>query len=148
MESRWPTPAEAIRRADEKVGVVINNAKEFVWERGNKPESSKIKVENIPEIVKSGTMDVDTLEQQLGKDAVDLTGCTLEQVLYFVGQGKPVIAATPTGVVIITGYDDYGNTILLNPGETETYFYGPNDSKEMFEQAGNRFVSYLETEIS
>ena len=147
MESRWPTPAEAIRRADEKVGVVINNAKEFVWERGNKPESSKIKVENIPEIVKSGTMDVDTLEQQLGKDAVDLTGCTLEQVLYFVGQGKPVIAATPTGVVIITGYDDYGNTILLNPGETETYFYGPNDSKEMFEQAGNRFVSYLETEI-
>lgn len=147
MESMWPTAAEAIRRADEKVGVVINHAKEFVWERGNRAESAKIKVENIPEVVKSGTMDIETLEASLGKDAVSLTGCTLEEVLYFVGQGQPVLAAVPDGVVIITGYDDFGNTILLRPGETETYFYGPQDSKELFEQAGNRFVSYLKTDL-
>ncbi len=147
MESMWPTAAEAIRRADEKVGVVIDHAKEFVWERGNRAETAKIKVENIPEVVKSGTMDIETLEASLGKDAVSLTGCTLEQVLYFVGQGQPVLAATPDGVVIITGYDDFGNTILLKPGETETYFYGPQDSKALFEQAGNRFVSYLKTDL-
>lgn len=152
MESRWPTAAEAIRRADEKVGVVINNEKEFVWERGNKAVTSKIKVENIPDIVKSGTMDVNVLEEALGKDVVSLTGCSLEQVLYFVGQGHPVLAQasdeTLPAVVIITGYDDYGNLILLNPGETETYFYGPNDSQAAFEAAGNRFVSYLNTNIS
>ncbi len=147
MESMWPTASEAIRRADEKVGVVINHAKEFVWERGNRAETAKIKVENIPEVVKSGTMDIETLEASLGKDAVNLTGCTLEQVLYFVGQGQPVLAATPDGVVIVTGYDDFGNTILLRPGETETYFYGPQDSKALFEQAGNRFVSYLKTDL-
>ena len=73
----------------------------------------------------------------------------LDQVLYFVGQGQPVLAATPdgAGVVIITGYDDFGNTILLRPGETEPYFYGPQDSKALFEQAGNRFVSYLKTDL-
>ena len=147
MESRWPTAVEAIRRADEKVGVVINNAKEFVWERGNRAESSKIPLEDIPDAVKSGIMDVDSLEAAIGKDVVSLTGCTLEQVLYFVGQGRPVLAATATGVVIITGYDDYGNLILLSPGETETYFYGPNDSLALFEEAGNHFVSYLETEV-
>lgn len=147
MESMWPTASEAIQRADEKVGVVINNAKEFVWERGNRAVSSKIKVENIPEIVRSGEMDIDVLEASLGKDAVSLVGCTLDQVLYFVGQGRPVLADTPDGVVIITGYDDYGNTILLRPGETETYFYGPQDSKALFEEAGNRFVSYLKTDI-
>ncbi len=147
MESMWPTASEAIRRADEKVGVVINHAKEFVWERGNRAETSKIKVESLPEVVASGTMDIETLEASLGKDAVNLTGCTLEQVLYFVGQGQPVLAATPDGVVIIMGYDDFGNTILLRPGETETYFYGPQDSKALFEQAGNRFVSYLKTDL-
>jgi hypothetical protein len=152
MESRWPTAAEAIRRADEKVGVVINNEKEFVWERGNRAETAKIRVENIPEAVKSGTMDVDALEAALGKDVVSLTGCSLEQVLYFVGQGHPVLAQmlddTHDGVVIITGYDDYGNLILLNPGDTETYYYGPNDSEAAFEAAGNKFVSYLDTELS
>ena len=149
MESMWPTASEAIRRADEKVGVVIDHAKEFVWERGNRAETAKIKLENIPDVIKSGTMDIETLEASLGKDAVNLTGCTLEEVLYFVGQGQPVLAATPdgAGVVIITGYDDFGNTILLRPGETETYFYGPEDSKALFEQAGNRFVSYLKTDL-
>lgn len=147
MESCWTTAAEAIRRADEMVGVVINNAKEFVWERGNRAETSKIKLEKIPEAVKSGLMDVAALEEAIGKDVIELTGCSMEQALYFVGCGRPVLAATPDGVVIITGYDDYGNTILLNPGETETYFCGPLDSAAMFEAAGNHFVSYLETEI-
>lgn len=147
MESSWPTAAEAIRRADEMVGVVINEAKEFVWERGNKATTALIKVENIPDVVRSGTMDVEVLEAALGKEVVGLTGCTMEQILYFVGQRRPVLAATPNGVVIITGYDDYGNLILLNPGETETYYSGPLDSAAMFEEAGNHFMSYLDTDL-
>lgn len=146
MESCWPTAAEAIRRADEKVGVVINEEKEFVWERGNRPETAKINIENLPDAVLSGTMNVESLELAIRKDVVDLTNCTLEQVLYFVGQGKAVLAATAEGTVIITGYDDYGNLILLKPGETETYFSGPLDSEAMFEAAGNQFISYLNTE--
>jgi hypothetical protein len=148
MQSRWPTAAEAIREADAQVGVVINDEKEFVWERGNKKDSCSIRLENIPDIVKSGTMDVEALEASLGRDVVSLTGCSLEQVLYFVSQGHPVIAATSDGTVIITGYDDYGNLILLDPGAEETYFYGPNDSVELFEEAGNHFISYLNTTIS
>jgi hypothetical protein len=148
MQSRWPTAAEAIREADAQVGVVINDEKEFVWERGNKKDSCSIRLENIPDIVKSGTMDVEALEASLGRDVVSLTGCSLEQVLYFVSQGHPVIAATSDGTVIITGYDDYGNLILLDPGAEETYFYGPNDSVELFEEVGNHFISYLNTTIS
>ncbi len=147
LESCWPTPAEAIQRADEKVGVVINAEKEYVWERGNKADECTISLDKIPDIVKTGTMDIEELEESLGKVAVDLTGCTLDQVLYFVSEGKAVIADTGNGTVIITGYDDYGNLILLDPGGTETYFYGPNDSLQMFEAAGNKFVSYLNTDL-
>ncbi len=147
LESRWPTATEAIWRADEKVGVVINDEKEYVWERGNKEDEAEIKIDKIPDIVKTGTMNIDMLEEGLGKVVVDLTGCTLDQVLYFVSEGKPVIGDTAEGSVIITGYDDFGNLILLNPGEDETYFYGPNDSLEMFEARGNRFISYLNTDL-
>lgn len=147
LESIWTTAAEAIRRADEKVGVVINDEKEFVWERGNRAETAKISVDKIPQAIQNGVMDLDTLESQLGKVVIDLTGCTLEQVLYFVGNRHPVLAWTGTETVIITGYDDYGNLILLKPGETETYFYGPEDSKTMFEAAGNQFMTYLDTDL-
>ena len=147
LESVWTTAAEAIRRADEKVGVVINDEKEFVWERGNRAETAKISVDKIPQAIQNGVMNLDTLESQLGKVVIDLTGCTLEQVLYFVGNRHPVLAWTGTETVIITGYDDYGNLILLKPGETETYFYGPEDSKTMFEAAGNQFMTYLNTDL-
>ena len=147
LESVWTTAAEAIRRADEKVGVVINDEKEFVWERGNRAETAKISVDKIPQAIQNGVTNLDTLESQLGKVVIDLTGCTLEQVLYFVGNRHPVLAWTGTEAVIITGYDDYGNLILLKPGETETYFYGPEDSKTMFEAAGNQFMTYLNTDL-
>ena len=147
LESVWTTAVEAIRRADEKVGVVINDEKEVVWERGNRAETAKISVDKIPQAIQNGVMDLDTLESQLGKVVIDLTGCTLEQVLYFVGNRHPVLAWTGTETVIITGYDDYGNLILLKPGETETYFYGPEDSKTLFEAAGNQFMTYLNTDL-
>ncbi|MCD8023065.1 MAG: hypothetical protein LUF30_08875 [Lachnospiraceae bacterium] len=147
LDSCWTTAAEAILRADETVGVVINDEKEYVWERGNTEDEASISLNKIPDIVKTGTMDIDELEAAMQKVVVDLTGCTLEQVLYFVSEGKAVIAATETGSVIITGYDDYGNLILLNPGEEETYYYGPNDSLALFEAAGNIFISYLNTDL-
>ena len=82
-----------------------------------------------------------------GDQALDLTGCTLDAVLYYVSEGTPVVAKTPvteefpSGVVVIVGYDEY-NTILLNPGETETFYYASDDSTDIFEEAGNVFLTY------
>ena len=41
------------------------------------------------------------------------------------------------------GYDEY-NTYLYDPQKGETYPYGMNDSTELFEKAGNIFISYVE----
>ena len=143
LENVYVTAAEAIVRADEEVGVVINDQKEFVWERGNRSTSYQMDVEDVPEAFRTGTMDIQTLEDAMGTDILDLTGCTLDMVLYFVGQGRAVLANTPEGVVTIVGYDEY-NTILLDPGSDETYYYGLNDSTALFEEGGNQFLSYVE----
>ena len=75
-----------------------------------------------------------------GNLPLDLTGCSLEQILNFVGNGRPVAAVTADGPVTIVGYDEF-NTHLLAPGGTEWYYYGINDSTEMFAKEGNQFFA-------
>ncbi|MBQ8006716.1 MAG: hypothetical protein IJ245_03695 [Lachnospiraceae bacterium] len=83
------------------------------------------------------------LADNLEADVLDLSGVSLSDVLYYVSRGYPVMAMTGLGTaVIITGYDSK-NTILYDPGEERVYKLGMNDSKELFEKAGNRFVTYI-----
>lgn len=137
---------EAITEADKDVGVVVDSRQNYVWVRGDKSGKVELKLEKLPPVVTSGTMDIGELEAGIGKTVVDLSGCTLDQVLYFVSHGKPVIALTPAGPVTIVGYDEY-NVFLVDPNGTEWYYGGMNDSTALFESAGNVFISYLDTEI-
>ena len=83
------------------------------------------------------------LADNLEAVVLDLSGVSLSDVLYYVSRGYPVMAMTGQGTaVIITGYDSK-NTILYDPGEERVYKLGMNDSKELFEKAGNRFVTYI-----
>jgi hypothetical protein len=135
-------PNEAIVKADEMFGVVVDHNLDYVWVRGDKDVKCLIDVENVPAAVRSGTTDIAQLEAGLGTDVIDVSGCSLDEVLYFVSHGRPVIAQTEEGVKIIVGYDDY-NTLLLNPGEDEWYYYGINDSTNLFLRSGNEFYSYM-----
>ena len=94
----------------------------------------------------SASLDVAALQEALGDEGtiVDLSGCTLDSVLYEVSAQRPVIAKTGDNTsVVIIGYDEY-NTYLYDPQKGETYPYGMNDSTELFEKAGNIFISYVE----
>ena len=76
---------------------------------------------------------------------IDLTGCSLDSVLYEVSAQRPVIAKTGEGSsVVIVGYDAY-NTYLFDPDTQETKPYGMNDSTALFQAAGNVFFSYMES---
>ena len=90
----------------------------------------------------AGTTDPDQLQEGIEQRVLDVSGCTLDQVLYFVSHGSPVIAQTLQGPVIIVGYDEF-NVFLLDPGTTEWYYGGLNDSTAMFEEAGNVFLTYM-----
>ena len=46
--------------------------------------------------------------------------------------------------VVIVGYDEY-NTWLYDPVKQETYPYGMNDSTDLFQKAGNIFITYIES---
>ena len=75
---------------------------------------------------------------------IDLTGCSLDNVLYEVSAQRPVVAKTgENSSVVIVGYDEY-NTYLYDPSTGQTSPYGMNDSTALFESAGNVFLTYIE----
>lgn len=55
-----------------------------------------------------------TLEQINGADVLDLTGCSLEDVLYFTAKDTPVLALRSDGAMLITGYGP-SNIAVLDP---------------------------------
>ena len=146
FDSTYSDPAKAVIRADKQGGVVLNRAQQYVWERGNKKTQIQLDTVDIPDIVLQGTLDVSALKKNLKKvgTVLDLSGCSLDSVLYEVSAQRPVIAKTGDNTsVVIVGYDEY-NTYLYDPAKGETYPYGMNDSTDLFEKAGNIFLTYIE----
>lgn len=147
LDGTYQDPAQAVLRADERTGVVLNRAQQYVWERGNKKTKLQLNIQDVPEAMRTGSWDKQALQEAMGEQGtiIDLSGCTLDQVLYEISAQRAVIAKTGNDTsVVIVGYDEY-NTYLYNPSTGETYPYGMNDSTALFEKAGNVFISYIET---
>lgn len=146
LQGIYPHPADAVAEADAQVGVVLNRRQQYIWERGNNQSENELENTDIPAIFLSGTMDEQVLKEGLGEngDVMNLTGCTLEQILYQLSEDRAVIARNPDGTTaVIVGYDRY-NTLLYNFETGEHYYYGMNDSTNLFAQGGNVFLSYVE----
>ncbi|SCY48946.1 hypothetical protein [Butyrivibrio sp. INlla14] len=77
---------------------------------------------------------------------LDLDGCPMSAMLYYVNQDIPVMAMMNDGsAVLIIGFNDL-NTVLMNPETGTVYKYGMNDSEKLFEENGNHFITYITEE--
>lgn len=138
---------KALELAYDKMGVVTNQNQEILWNRVNRPPSKNMKdplktgaafIRNLPGFTEDGAMD--------GGFMIDARGCTLNQVLYFIGQGCPVAVYTGQGgYVLLSGYDQY-NVTLYNPQTKESQKMGLNDASNYFSNLGNDFVCGVFTE--
>lgn len=146
LDGVYSKPAEAIIYADSQVGVVLNAKQQYVWERGNTETEKDLNNQDIPSVFLSGTLDEQALQDGVGDAAevMNLTGCTLEEVLYRISEDCAVVARKPDGTAaVIVGYDRY-NTLLYNFETGEHYYYAMDDSTALFEAGGNIFISYVE----
>ena len=74
---------------------------------------------------------------------LELSGCSLNAVLYYVNRDIPVLAILNDGnAVLIVGFNEL-NTVLMDPQTGEVYKKGINDSTEWFEENGNGFIAYI-----
>ena len=135
----------AIVKADELLGVVVNQNHQYIWERGNRATESTIPLSSIDQIILSGTMDEAALAQQLpDKMVLNLAGCNMDEILYFISEGNPVLADTTDGIRILNGYDQWGNISFYEPGAEDTYLLSDEDSLALFEKSGNIFIGFLD----
>lgn len=74
---------------------------------------------------------------------LNLSGCTMDAMLYYVNQDIPVLAMKDDGTaVLIIGFNQQ-NIVLMDPQNGKIYKKGMNDSREMFKENGNCFMTYI-----
>ncbi len=165
--------SEAVSQANERMGVVVDGRQNYIWKRGGrktrmeitdlenlqeKPEMSSMQAaiemllirENnyvdTTQALEQGNTPYEILSEHLDGRVLNLSGCSVSMVLYYVSQGYPVLALESASTAeLITGYDPQ-NIILTDPLTGESYRKGMNDSTELFEELGNPFVVCLPAE--
>ena len=163
--------AGAITKANEKMGVVVGEDQEYIWKRSRdaiKPALSDIAVGaedassgsiaqcinamlekeginiSVSALIAGGETPKNILSNTM-KDAsiLDLTGCSVEEVLYYVSCGNPVFAMTGSNeAVLVVGYDA-NNVIIFDPSSGNNFKQSITEAEEVFKGAGNVFFTYL-----
>ena len=160
-----PNAGQAILAADGSVGTVLDRTGRIIWERGVKqPRSTGAEIEKL----RSGSgmtslqasmkilagfagTDVDTSVFDIESDTVgewlgarvdgllDMSGATLNEVLYSVYKKQPVLAIRKNGTAcIIVAYDTISVTVYEPAKGAETK-YSMQEITADFEAAGNLF---------
>ncbi len=171
VEGIFTDEGDAVNMAYEYSGIVVDEQGSYVWARGNRSLKNQIMaitgaaiteeknslavcldvmlqyegiMRNTEYMLNRGDTIREILEENL-EDArvLELTGCSLDAVLYYVNKDIPVLASLNDGnAVLIVGFNEL-NTVLMDPLTGGTpYKMGMNDSTQMFEENGNRFITY------
>ena len=163
--------SDAIILAEELAGRVYNAEGECIWEKSNRVAVNQImkisadiisedrgsvavcldtilKYEGISRnsavLLKNGDTMMSILQDNLAEAQIlDLSGCSLSSVLYYVSRDIPVMALLNDGnAVLIVGYNEL-NTVIFNPLSGQIKKMGMNDSADFFEASGNSFFTYV-----
>lgn len=173
LQDIWSDPGKAVLYAYENVGTVIDYQGNEIYQRSelvSRNQIMAIKEASVTDTKDSLAVCLDTilhfegisrntefmLEQ--GQSAVEilqnnlkdctvlnLKGCTMDAMLYYVNQDIPVLAMMDSGrSVLIIGFNQQ-NVVLMDPVSGSIYKKGMNDSRTMFEENANCFVTYVKT---
>ena len=125
LQGIYDKAGTAIVQADKYSGVVVSSDQQYVWERGNRDLSYSIDSDNetvkkLRDRLKNGEAPVEAISAMNNKKCLDLTGCTVEELLYVINQGNPVVAILDSNrSVILIGYTDGGVTYMdVSSGDT------------------------------
>ena len=174
VDGIYNAPGHAVNLAYEIAGVVVNDTGSCVWLKGNRVTRNQImaiKEESVTEeknslvvcldtmlkfegiirnseyLLSKGQTVMEILEENLpDAQVLDLSGCELDAVLYYVNQDIPVLAILENGeAVLVTGFNEF-NVVIMDPTDNFLGKIGMNDATEWFRENGNHFVTYMRSE--
>lgn len=171
VQGIYSAPGKAVKEAYDSAGVVANDRGITVWLKGNRVSRNQImaiKEESVTDQKNSRTVCLDNIlrhagitrnteydlaqgktaiqileENMTGVQVLDLSGCSLDAVLYYVNQDIPVLAILEDGeAVLVTGFNEF-NVVIMEPSTGKLYKKGMNDATTWFAENGNHFISYM-----
>lgn len=164
--------SDAIKQANDSMGVVIDSNQQYVWMRArknavnafaniacnetDKDADSVVKsvsamltyndvTVSVSELIGAGSSAVDVLKNNLpDKEILDLQGVSSEDIIFYISQGNPVFAMTGNkSAVLVTGYSSNGALYIYNPDNGATTSMSYEDADRMFYNGGLHFITYM-----
>lgn len=174
IEGIYENPGKAVELAYTLSAVVVDDDGEYIWKRQNRSTRNQIMAitedeasenrsslavcletilqyegisRSVEHLLEHGETILEILESDLSKCLIlDLSGCSLDAVLYYVNQDIPVLATLEDGnAVLIVGFNEL-NIVLMDPSTGTLYKKGMNDSTEWLTENGNHFITYVRKE--
>lgn len=171
IEGIHVNPGKAVDLAYRTAGVVVDDDGDYVWKKETRSTRNQImaitenevtetkgslavcldtilKYEGISRNTQSRLNQGDTVFDILEGDLqnctiLDLSGCSLDAVLYYVNKDIPVLATLEDGnAVLIVGFNEF-NIVVMDPRDGTLEKKGMNDSAEWLLENGNQFISYI-----
>ncbi len=133
---------DALQVSYDHMGFVSDEDQNFLWDRVDREDSYTITDINGPIAMIERHLDGFTDSRSFGDGVIllDARGCSLQQLLYFIGKGMPVFGYAGDGsYIILNGFDKY-NISVYDPELAESTLVGINDCTYFFDQAGNDFI--------
>lgn len=174
IENLYANPGRAVELAYRVAGVVVDDDGDYVWRRETRSTRNQIMAITEDEVTENesalavcldtilkyegisrntqrrlnqGDSVMDILESDLTNCTIlDLSGCSLDAVLYYVNKDIPVLAMLEDGnAVLITGFNEL-NIVVMDPAAGTLEKRGMNDSTEWLKENGNQFIAYIRKE--
>ncbi|MDE6388247.1 MAG: hypothetical protein K2L82_10650 [Lachnospiraceae bacterium] len=171
IEGIYVNSGKAVDLAYRLSGVVVDDDGEYVWRRVTRSTRNQIMAitedeatetrsslavcldtilkfegtsRNTERLLNRGDTVFSILKSDLQECTIlDLSGCSLDAVLYYVNQDIPVLAMLDDGnAVLIVGFNEL-NIVVMDPVTGTLYKKGMNDSTEWLKENGNRFITYM-----
>lgn len=140
----YDSAGDAVRAAEALSGVVVSSDQRYVWERGNRDLSYSTEASTFKK--EDGETSLEACERYMESyeaKKIDLTGCTLDEVLYVINKGCPVIAfESDSHAVLLTGYSTTDVT-YIDPDTGKKQTVGISTMKKRTEDSGNIFIGYI-----
>ena len=163
--------AKAIRVANANYGVVVDSDVNYIFKRSRSATqsaianlspneadvaaSSMIKCVSImlknegagigvSDLVQAGQTPIEIVTNTF-KDyrVLELHDCAMDELLYYIDQGTPVLAKTGSNqAILLTGYTA-NNVYYYEPNSGQTKSMGYNEMEELFYQGGEYFIAYV-----
>ena len=163
--------SDAVKSASEERGNVIDNKEKVLWQcvfdeyhivagmdkvtRVSSNSRSLAACLSMMARVNGKNMTVDEVEGEIGTiaqrlekctghAALNLTGCELDDILYYISQGSPVLAKYKEGRYVVVMSYNSTKIRYLDPVTGKSTALNREELADTFRRAGKVFYSYLE----